>query len=111
MLVNLLWNSDPALGFNLEVDLPEGYYRVWRGAVKPGDLWLNRVKLLEERIVEWCPITDSKPADEYCCLIRIGKQVTQECERCKVEPRRFKHRFCLYCQFILRDQHKRSESC
>lgn len=89
----------------VEVELPEGWRRVWRGAVKPGDRWLNRLVLLHDGIAAWEDVElpldtfDRKNgADSFCCLIRRGDgDVDLPCERCEFRVREVGKRFCWKC--------------
>lgn len=68
-----------------EVEIPNDYYRVWRGALRPGDLHLNMV-LIRDNITEWLdaypPETGKNDAGWYSCLIRRGTSVDKTCEFC-----------------------------
>jgi hypothetical protein len=109
-----LGSSDTASPRNhiIEVELPEGYYRVWSGALKPGDLYLNDF-LAQDGIVFWEPVTYFPTEQEarlgrrwssakwYVCLIRRGEPAVLPCERCGVHPRAHRLRFCRACAGIV----------
>lgn len=84
----------------ITVELPEGYRRVWLGAICPGDLYLNRFAATAG-VIEWRPVEYSPyypTADYYVCLIRRGKDdPVGTCERCEVHPKKSRHRFCQAC--------------
>ena len=95
------------------VDIPEGWRRVWRGRVKPGDLYLNALLFNCDGITEWRPVTDlDENATRYQCLIRQGTPGPDKtCERCGAWRARTGWRFCEWCADIIRDQHAEAESC
>jgi hypothetical protein len=90
----------------VEVELPDGYYRVFSGALKPDDLYLNCL-LARDGITQWEPLNQKHLAAKYnepdghagwfTCLIRRGVMVEQPCERCECFKRDFKLRFCWLC--------------
>lgn len=89
----------------VDVDLPEGYRRVWRGAVKPGDLYLAVGEIREGREL-WLDVHYdghdlAQVAGEFLCLIRPdlhrGEPPDLECEMCEVAPRLRRHRYCRHC--------------
>jgi hypothetical protein len=94
----------------VEVEIPEGYRRVWTGALRPGDLYLHfdggqtdgwrPVKLpTAKQIKRGDP--DSE-AHWFGCVIRAdGGPVQQPCERCSVSPRMRNGRFCRLCAGIV----------
>lgn len=98
----------------VEVELPEGWRRVWTGALKPGDMYLNQV-LIQDGIVQWEPVTEfptveqmrhkdvGSSADWYGCLIRNdgGPEIEEGCERCKIFHRVKGERFCNACRMIV----------
>jgi hypothetical protein len=45
----------------IDVDLPHGYYRVWDGALKPGDLYLNEWRA-RDGVIRWEPSRTSRPS-------------------------------------------------
>ena len=88
------------------VELPDGYRRVWVGAVLPGDLYLD-VQQAKEGAVRWVYVTKPAPgAHWYACLIRRGLASDPPCERCEVEARRFGLRYCRTCIRVLRQSRK-----
>jgi hypothetical protein len=109
-----LGSSDTASPPNnvIEVELPDGYYRVWSGALKPGDLYLNDF-LARDGITTWEPVTyfpaerearfgrPYSSANWYLCVIRRGEPVVPACERCGVEPRFNRLRDCRSCAAIV----------
>jgi hypothetical protein len=111
---------DPAFPFNrvVEVELPDGYYRVWDGALKPGDLYLSRLAALDGRTV-WEPITEfptereakrgdpGSSAGWYECVVRKGVEVVPPCDRCGVNGRERGLRFCRLCAVIMGERHGR----
>ena len=109
MKVSLNDPPDPLHSRIIEVDMPEGYRRVWRGQVCPGDLYLNHRKSLKGEI-SWEPIDidhlNENPefyhnAEEFTCLIRKGTEVDHPCERCQVNYKIGKNRFCWSCCHIV----------
>ncbi len=111
--VKVLLSSKDGTAFHesaviVEVELPDGYRRVFRGALKPGDLFLNA--RLAPDVIQWEPLKKlpsmsdamrdeiNSTAKWFACLIRCdGGEVDIPCERCEVEPRRGKNRFCTGC--------------
>lgn len=90
-----------------EVELPEGFRRVFRGTLCPGDLFLN-VLLIEDGITQFEPVEEEhigknhnsigNGAEWYGLIIRRGDSCPDKtCERCEVEPARTGYRFCWYC--------------
>jgi len=108
----VLLNSPDGTAFHREarivqVEFPDGYRRVFFGALCPGDLYLNCV-LISDGIVKWeIPEMPSdrevrkhapnSTAEWFACLVRRGSEVTPVCERCKVKPRAGRNRFCVEC--------------
>lgn len=94
----------------VDVEIPDGWYRVWTGAIKPGDFSVNCV-LLQDGITHWQPISErhlsEKPGEPYTearwygCLIRYGVAVDKGCDRCGCNRRSGKARFCLMCREIV----------
>jgi hypothetical protein len=87
-----------------EVELPCGYYRVWDGAFKPGDLYLD---MMAGGVV-WKPVkmpTRRETKDDaayssvkwYGCIVRVGEPVMDACPRCKCAPRMLTNKFCRVC--------------
>jgi len=109
MKTHVLFHGDYATSpgaVSHEIELPRGYYRVWDGALKPGDLSLNRLQAPE--VVTWGPITmptdkDIRNREPYSnaswfgCVIRVGSQVREACARCLCAPRGLKNKFCRHC--------------
>ena len=102
-----------------EVELPAGYRRVWRGALKPGDLHLHCTASSPGAAV-WVPVRLPSPeevrrddpyskADWIACVIRPGEgEVDRTCERCQVEGvRRSCDRYCEDCVPIVVAQGRR----
>ena len=85
----------------LEIDLPEGFYRVFDGAVKPDDYFLDCVSARRGETI-WLPAGTNDPpydtADLYACLIRSGIPVSKPCERCEFRKAVFGERFCEDCR-------------
>lgn len=91
-----------------DVTLPDGWRRVWDGALVPGDKYLHMLLFLDG-ITHWEPVVDFptyrqmkdgapySSARWYACLIRRGHPVDEACEECEVEPKRFGHRYCEEC--------------
>jgi hypothetical protein len=95
------------------VELPPGYRRVWQGAIKPGDLYLNCTLILKGQ-TRWerAPYQDTGTpgsAESYACLIRPerGLGPDHECERCGVFQSVDGERFCEVCRKILLGSRKR----
>lgn len=100
------------------VDVPDGWHRVWRGALKPDDLYLQRMLALDG-IVTWVPMGESdergptyQNAEVFTCVIRIGEQsVDHPCERCEVRHRERGNRFCWYCcRAVILEQRKQTQT-
>lgn len=85
-----------------EVDLPRGYYRVWEGALKPGDLYFN---LKSERwdavaLPTLRQIDDDEPYSSvswFGCIVRVGVPVKEACQLCGCAPRMLKNKYCRHC--------------
>jgi hypothetical protein len=103
--------NDPASISNYREDvwLPEGWRRVWTGAVKPGDKFLNAQEFKKGvGIVIWLDAEQAKgddyykTAENYLCLIRKDDaEVEAACERCEVYVRASGLRFCRDCATII----------
>lgn len=89
-------------GVVAEVDLPCGFRRVWVGAVKPDDRFLN-LKLYREGTTSFEPVGDASfpydVAQTYGLLIRAGEHTgpNMACEHCGIRARRLGYRFCQGC--------------
>lgn len=92
----------------VEVPLPEGYRRVYRGALVEGDLFLHLGHIDQGRVV-WEPVVlptraavrreqPYSTAGWYACVIRRGEPVDEPCERCRVAPREDGCRYCVTCR-------------
>lgn len=101
------------------VELPEGWRRVWTGALKPGDRYLNRTAMLEKEDWQEIPwvdldyeeamndeLTRRNGAMLFECLIRRGAPVEEACERCEVAPRHGRNRFCSGCCWVVRREQR-----
>ena len=109
------YDLDPTHWSPVEVAMPEGYYRVWAGTIKPGDLYLNLV-LLRDGIVSWEPLDPEyelrrakaircrESARTIECIIRHGRLVEEACERCHCQRRHRKWRYCDRCADIIRQE-------
>ena len=95
------------LGHNKQVELPEGYYQVLSGMVKPTDLELNLLFWRDGRIV-WEPVTPPyKKVWKYGCVIRKGVSPDKVCERCKTEAAIYGQRYCAVCRLeVLEEMRK-----
>lgn len=103
------------------VEIPDGYRRVWRGAVLLGDLYLNCV-LAADGIYQWEPMDaeSCQPrrgnyythADGYACVVRRGESSPDKpCERCECRPVRFGCRYCIGCIYrVVKSQGKAVQS-
>lgn len=108
--------DDPAARIET-VELPDGFYRVYRGSIKPGDLYLNAVLFCDDGIESWSEVEPAcfgdwlyGQADAYLCLIRRGSPVDEPCERCEVEARKIGYRFCgMCCHEVVRNHRVFSE--
>jgi len=87
----------------LAIELPPGYRRVFSGAVKPGDQYLDLDALKEGRMV-FVPLPEPRApgnwgarAEEYDLLIRRDASLNDECERCHEYPKVFGERYCVMC--------------
>lgn len=99
------------------VELPDGWRRVFQGAVKPGDRFLDARQFAGTGQVEFV-VVESVPdpprpystADWYMLLIRPGQPETspdQPCERCRSFARVEGERFCYGCrQGVIEDLRK-----
>lgn len=97
----------------VEVELPAGFRRVWRGALCPGDLSLD-MKAAREGVIRWDPVRIPTRrqmrkrcryahAHWFACLIRRGQgEVDKTCEECETSAAPFGDRYCLLCQVKLR---------
>ena len=104
---------DPLDWNPIKVELPDGYYRVWSGALKPGDLYLNMV-LIRDGITQWEPCDEIPmrpiPGSQLSyrqipgCIVRHGTPVDKTCERCQAEPAVQGERFCDYCREIIKQK-------
>lgn len=92
-----------------EVELPEGYRRVFRGAIKPGGLFLH-FGLYRDGIVHWAEIErlptldEAKRNEPYSSAKWFGVLIRKDdgfvdppCERCECRPRCGRNRFCEMC--------------
>jgi hypothetical protein len=109
-----LKDEDPASPLNpvIEVEMPPGHYRVWGGALKPGDLYLDEFRL-RDGVTSWEPVTWFPTAREarlnrpyssagwYLCVVRRGAEVVPPCERCGVAVRAHGLRYCRYCAAVI----------
>jgi hypothetical protein len=78
-----------------KVTVPEGYYRVLSGAIKPTDLFYSQ-KNREETGNHWAKVSqmfgDLGPdhlfgdATHYLCVIRKGVPVDAPCQKCHAKP-------------------------
>lgn len=82
----------------LEVVPPPGYRRVWVGAVKPGDLYLD-VGMQTWEPAATAILSRYATANLFDCLIRCdgGEDPIGTCERCQAEPKRTGYRYCADC--------------
>ena len=102
---------DPISWGPMEVEMLPGYYRVFSGALKPADLYLNMV-LLADGIVAWESI-DASATERRArslrvdatqipvCVIRLGSPVEKACERCGMDAVVRGERFCSLCRAII----------
>jgi len=93
------------------IELPIGHYRVWRGAVKPGDLYLNWDVWCASRGTSeyWIAVDDlTSNADGYECLIRRGVSVDETCVRCGCVNAVFYSHTCSFCREIIMAESTRS---
>jgi len=89
----------------LDIELPEGWHRVWRGVVKPGDRYLHCGALRRNHTLFWDDVPPIASADDpylkvmtYLCVIRPGAApVDIPCEHCEYRARRHGERFCGPC--------------
>jgi hypothetical protein len=104
------FGNDPLLeGRPAAVELPVGFYRVWCGAVKPGDMYLDWDVWCRSRgrSSYWAVIGDLRSdAGAYECLIRRGTPVNEACARCGCVDVAFNHH-CSFCCDIILDQVRR----
>ena len=94
----------------VEVEIPQGYYRVFSGAVKPTDKFLNLQAIKEGQVI-WLyvdieenmrlPKGPRNNASVFGCLIRKGTAVEEPCIRCQCQPKRPRHKYCIYCCDVL----------
>lgn len=101
----MLSERDPARRPFIDVALPMGYRRVWSGAVKRGDRFID-MGAIEEGEIAWIELLDlGEVADDYPCLIRPDQHPVEEpCERCKAQVRNERERFCGECRGILEEK-------
>ena len=88
------------------LDIPDGWYRVLSGAVKPGDRYLAEDLFWDRGEVEWHDLRRFPPPDRpdgtaewYLCLIRRGEPVEALCPRCHNAPVRHGYRYCKQCSW------------
>ena len=96
--IGTIWEPE----LTIEVDIPPGWRRVFRGIVLTGDRYLH-VHEAEAGRELWVEITEQPrpPSDQaqlWSCLIRRGEPVDEACERCRKEPRIVGERYCEYCR-------------
>jgi len=93
-------------GTVVEVELPEGWRRVWRGAVKEHDRFLNWSAFAETGEVQWETVDErdtklARSEDIFTLLIRhdarLGPGPDLPCEACELEHRETGMRFCETC--------------
>lgn len=92
----------------IEVEIPEGYYRAFRGVILPGDLFLNIIEV-KKGIVSWEPLIASEghPTVEFVsCVIRKGSTVDKECPRCRNKPVLVGFKYCRWCCNSIKTQHE-----
>ena len=75
---------------------------MWRGAVKPGDLYLNWDQWSFHQRVQWHRVSELiSDAEGYECLIRRGVPVDEVCSRCGcVNALPYSHH-CNFCSDIV----------
>lgn len=106
MATTRVWLDGWGSGSPVAVEMPHGYRRVFRGAVRPGDLWLDRLAFRAGH-VRWCRIEDgpyrldspANKAEYYTCLVRNdgGPCPDEPCWRCEALPKHYGCRFCVAC--------------
>jgi hypothetical protein len=84
------------------IELPQGWYRVLSGAVKPGDYELDEELFWDTCVIFWRELTEFPDdpcytASLFLCLIRAGEPVEALCPRCHRRPIRFGLRYCTAC--------------
>jgi hypothetical protein len=99
-------------GTIVEIDLPDGYRRVWKGITRKGDMHLHWSLFQEGGVISWVDV-DPKDTDDavytYALLIRpdahLGEGPDKPCDACGLHARDEDTRFCWRC--IYHEMHKR----
>jgi hypothetical protein len=92
-----------------EVEIPDHWYRVLSGVIKPGDLYLDFTAFKEGKLI-WRPAEKTgEPHWECACLIREGMAVDKRCERCAEKAALPGERFCAGCRQVLLKEIRKDE--
>lgn len=90
------------------VQLPEGFYRVVSGALKPSDLVLCLLTLVRDNRVVWDKAADvypnGGPATFYGVVIRKGVAVDPVCPRCEGAKPVKSWKYCKNCLSEVREE-------
>jgi hypothetical protein len=101
-------------GTVVDVELPAGYRRVWKGIARAGDMHLHAQLFQDDGIVSWCDAEingndDEDNVETFSCLIRpdahLGAGPDKPCDGCGLRAREDDCRFCWRC--ISLGMHKR----
>lgn len=92
-----------------EVEIAEGWRRVFTGGLKVGDLFLDMVQIRENNIV-WLPVEPADRAQDYECVIRHEppeQSPEHVCERCLMKGAVRGNKYCPDCTEIVRKEIRR----
>lgn len=93
-----------------EIEIPDGWYRVLSGVVKPGDRYINSRLFWADGIVEWIDLDIGKvdfrrkkhhydTPQWFTCLIRRGEPVDRQCPSCNEEAVPVGWKACRGCAY------------
>jgi hypothetical protein len=104
MITKVAMLSSIGSPFNLDVELPKGWYAVLSGAVKPGDMFLDAFLFTENGSVNWIDVdlgdlrkNPPKTSKYFMCLIRKGVPVEEQCPMCYEEAKLPRCKYCATC--------------
>lgn len=105
-------SADPfTQGETAEIEIPDGWYRVLSGVVKPGDRFVNERLFWADGIVEWIELPIDKvdfrkrkqhyntTPQWFTCLIRRGEPVDKQCPSCNEEAIPLGWKVCRRCAY------------
>lgn len=113
-MLTRVWLDGWGHGSPVTVEMPANYRRVYSGAVRPGDLCLDRLAFKLAGVVAWVPVeTDQRwpytRADVYSCVIRNDGGPCPEvpCEACGAAAKRPGYRYCRECADVVLAEQRR----